>query len=142
MPISGQLIPPWTDAAIRYQTAGWLSCDDADRLILLWLFGNLIGNTDMHYGNASLFLEQSQPLSLAPTYDLVPMLYRPDVEGNLPNRLIAHALPPPAVASFWPKALELAHIFWSRLACSEKVSLEFRKIAAQNFEGVPHSKTE
>ncbi len=128
----GQLQTPWTDAADRLLDGGWLSAQDAGRLKLLWWFGTLIGNTDMHYGNVSLFLGRDLPLSLAPAYDMLPMLYRPDAEGGLPERRFAPMPPQPESIAVWSAASALAENFWTRAAASPLISKPFRKIAAQN----------
>ena len=128
----GEFSTSWDQAAVRYHTAGWLSGEDAERLSLLWWFGTLIGNTDMHYGNASLYLDSARPLSLAPTYDMVPMLYRPDAEGNLPAGEVSLAPPPPESLPSWSRAAGLAVEYWLRLSVTAPVSAAFRDVAAGN----------
>lgn len=103
---------------------------------LLWWFGALIGNTDMHYGNVSLFLERRRPLSLAPSYDMLPMLYRPDVEGGLPERPFTPPPPPPEALPVWVPASAMAEAFWTRMAVAHAVSKSFRRIAAKNAEQI------
>lgn len=128
----GELQTPWTSAAERLHQGGWLTAQDADQLKLLWWFGLLIGNTDMHYGNVSLFLRPQRPLSLAPSYDMLPMLYRPDLEGNLPERPFSPPPPPPESLPFWEPASAMAETFWSKVTASQMVSEPFRQIAADN----------
>ena len=132
----GQLQTPWTDAADRLLDGGWFSAQDAERLKLLWWFGILIGNTDMHYGNVSLFLRRDLPLSLAPSYDMLPMLYRPDAEGGLPARRFAPVPPPPESIAIWSAASAMAETYWTRAAASPLISKSFRQIAAKNAETV------
>lgn len=62
-----------------------LSATDAQSAHCMAQFGHLIGNTDMHSGNASLFANgetMSQLIegnfSLAPIYDMLPMRWKPD----------------------------------------------------------------
>ena len=126
----GESATRWTDAAGRCRRANWLSDEDATRLETVWWFGNLIGNTDMHYGNASLFLKADRPLSLAPVYDMVPMLYRPGIEGHLPTEPISPIPPPPEALSVWTEAAVRAEKFWSRLAGHDRVSPSFSDISA------------
>lgn len=128
----GEPHTPWTAAARRLQSSGWLSAQDAERLTVLWWFGALIANTDMHYGNASLFLEKTRPLSLAPSYDMLPMLYRPDLEGTLPERQFNPPPPLPEALGAWSVAVKLAEVYWSRVAQAQNISAPFRAIAAQN----------
>ncbi len=128
----GAIDTSWMDAARRYRDAGWLASGDADRLTLLWRFGAMIGNTDMHYGNVSLFFGDVKPLALAPTYDMVPMQYRPDIEGRLPAEAVAPSLPSPEVASLGARAASLARAFWERMSREEPISPDFRNIASRN----------
>ncbi|MFZ2655602.1 MAG: type II toxin-antitoxin system HipA family toxin YjjJ [Victivallales bacterium] len=125
---------PWTAAAERLQRTGWLSSEDADRLSVLWWFGTLIGNTDMHYGNVSLCMGRNRPLALAPSYDMLPMFYRPNIEGSLPERPIAPPAPPPESARYWTRASALATTFWANLSNSSDASSAFRKISKLNLD--------
>lgn len=129
----GAIDTSWMEAAGRYRDSGWLASEDADRLTLLWLFGAMIGNTDMHYGNVSLFLGDAKPLALAPAYDMVPMQYRPDIEGRLPTAAVAPFYPPPEFSALGARAASLARTFWERMSREEKVSAEFRRIASVNY---------
>ncbi|MFG5408975.1 HipA domain-containing protein [Piscinibacter sakaiensis] len=91
------------------------------RRIALWMqFGELIGNTDMHFGNLGFWADDpARPrLAVAPCYDMLPMRFRPDVPrdelGPLPWD------PPPAgAAQAWgvrERARALARLFWERVA--------------------------
>lgn len=132
----GEVGTPWDLAAIRYREHGWITEPDAERLALLWWFGVLIGNTDMHYANAGLILGESRPLALAPVYDMVPMFYRPDIEGRLPAAPVVPVPPPPESRIIWLSAAALARAYWERLANSELVSQDFREIALKNLESI------
>jgi hypothetical protein len=128
----GQQQTPWTSAAERLHRGGWLTALDASQLKLLWWFGALIGNTDMHYGNISLYLERQLPLSLAPSYDMLPMLYRPDLEAGLPERQFTPPPPPPEALPFWTPASAMAETFWTRVADASMISESFKRIASAN----------
>jgi DNA-binding transcriptional ArsR family regulator len=128
----GLLQTPWTSAAERLHRGGWLSVREADQLKRLWWFGNLIGNTDMHYGNVSLFLDRALPLSLAPSYDMLPMFYRPDLEGRLPERSFMPQPPSPEALPFWAPASAMAEAFWTRVASASTITEPFKRIAAEN----------
>ena len=124
----GEMNTPWSDAAERLHSGGWLQRRDADRLSSLWRFGRLIANTDMHYGNAALILCERPPLRLAPVYDMLPMAYRPGAENMIPG-LSDDAL---AVARSEIAATperELAAKFWRLVSSAAHVSESFRKIA-------------
>ena len=128
----GQIDTPWTRAADRLRAGRWISGRDADQLSLLWWFGTLIGNTDMHYGNISLFMKPDRPLSLAPAYDMVPMHYRPDIEGRFSQEPLAPMPPPPESLRPWSAAADLAHSFWSQMAETPLASSSFRQLSGQN----------
>ncbi len=125
---------PWNHAAGKLRDAGWISHGEAERLSLYWWFGVLIGNSDMHYGNISLFLDQDPPLTLSPLYDMLPMSYRPGVDGTLPFQAIKLKPSPPEERQIWLKAAELAKIFWARVAHDETVSIGFKNIATANYD--------
>lgn len=123
---------PWNRAAVALRDSGWLSAADAEHLTLLWWFGVLTGNTDMHYGNIAFYLDPNPPLRLAPLYDMVPMFYRPGLEGKLPSDLLKLALPPPEELPSWRVAADSARKYWEQLAHDQDVSSGFRDIAAKN----------
>jgi hypothetical protein len=123
---------PWNRAANILRESGWIDAQDARRLSLFWWFGVLIGNSDMHYGNLSFFLDPRPPLRLAPLYDMVPMTYRPGLEGALPAHTLRFVPPPPEEKETWSEAAPLALRFWEMVASDQGVSAEFRAIAAGN----------
>ena len=96
-----------------------------DRVEFLEEFGQCIGNTDRHLGNLSLMLDGGPPFTLAPIYDMLPMLYRPTAAGELVER----ELPELHVQS---GAQALANEFWQRVCDHALVSEEFRRIAQMN----------
>ena len=79
----------------------WLAAEDVDRILRVWLFGQLIGNTDMHDGNLSFvpFRQgEGHVLQLAPIYAMLPMTYAPVRGVELPTRRYAPRLPLPSEA--------------------------------------------
>mgnify|MGYP001214735457 CR=1 FL=1 len=126
----GEIHTPWTAAADRLENAGWIRSSDAENLRTLWHFGELIGNTDMHYGNVSLELSPRRPISLCPVYDMLPMGYRPGHEGRLPESL---AQDPSRTAISDRKARRMATIFWERVVESSLISGDFRDIARRHL---------
>ena len=48
---------------------------------LLYAFGTLIGNTDIHAGNLSFVSDQGRPYGLSPAYDMLPMAFSPTAGG-------------------------------------------------------------
>jgi hypothetical protein len=127
---------PWTAAAARLEAEKWLTAEESRRLAMLWWYGSLIANTDMHYGNVSFFLERNQPLRLAPVYDMLPMLYRPGTQGSLPPREFAPQPPPPEALDPWREAAALAEETWLRIGEEPIISEAFREVARTNRETV------
>jgi hypothetical protein len=92
-------------------------------------FGRLIGNTDMHFGNLSLFVARDDAahgrFTLAPVYDMLPMRWRPDAAtGEM------------GLQPFAPEALDLqsaarpvALSFWQHAAASPDASCEWRALS-------------
>jgi len=121
----------WPSAADRLQRDRRLRAADADALRLAHAFGGLIGNTDRHFGNVSLFVGENGGLTLAPCYDQLPMLYAP-ASGQLVERQFAVELPQPGTVRAWKQALPLAETFWNSVADDARISGAFRQIAAEN----------
>ncbi len=125
-------IDNWAATANRMAARHLLTPADARTLRLLEAYGQLIANTDRHYGNISLVL-QGDDWALSPTYDMLPMLYAP-VGGELVPRDFASRPLQPSAATLgeWAEAQALARQFWQAAAADERVSAGFRAIAAEN----------
>ncbi|HZE91858.1 MAG TPA: type II toxin-antitoxin system HipA family toxin YjjJ [Rhizobacter sp.] len=120
----------WTRLAGRLVSAGLLSVEDALRVDHLWWFGRLVANTDMHAGNLSF--RPHGTLTLAPTYDMVPMLYAPLPGGETPARAFDPALPLPPQRSVWTAACTAAVCFWQQVSKDARISDAFRHTAGAN----------
>ena len=120
----------WIEAAIALERERWIAPETSRRLRWLWCFGDLIGNTDMHFGNASVLLTDAPPFPLAPAYDMLPMGFAPDRQGELRGHRFAPRPPLPAVADVWPGAAQAAQEFWHLVESESEISDDFRRIAA------------
>lgn len=118
----------WPKTVRKLHEAGWLSEADAAKVALIWWFGRLIGNSDMHDGNLAF----RPGLTLAPTYDMLPMAYAPTRGGELPNREFSPDLPLPAEAPMWIQAAKAAVHFWNTCAEDTRISTGFRRICGDN----------
>ena len=129
-------IDNWAATANRMAARHLLTQADARTLRLLEAYGQLIANTDRHYGNISLVLKDDD-WALSPTYDMLPMLYAP-VSGELVPRDFASRPQQPTAATLgeWDEAQRLARDFWQAAAADERVSADFRAIAAENARHV------
>lgn len=99
-----------------------------------WLkvFGNLIGNTDMHLGNLSFTRVSAKLYALAPVYDMLPMLYRP-VSGETPQRVFAPGAATRETADVWSDSLQSALLFWDMASVESGISEGFKAICRNNF---------
>ncbi|XXF78178.1 type II toxin-antitoxin system HipA family toxin YjjJ [Myxococcaceae bacterium GXIMD 01537] len=121
----------WTDAALLLLQSRRIHADDERRIRWLDVFGQLIGNSDRHFGNLS-FLTQDEglPLRLAPVYDMLPMVFAP--AGTLVVERPFEPRPPTArTLDVWADAARHAHGFWSRAIACEALSAGFRERARQ-----------
>jgi hypothetical protein len=106
----------WAKTAQRLQDQGRMSAADAQRLKLWDAFGQLIANTDRHYGNVSL-LWNGKRWELAPCYDMLPMRFMP-VQGEVPvwQWDMDAVQPSAATLAVWQEARALAQQFWQHVA--------------------------
>lgn len=126
----------WAATANRMAARKLLNQADARTLRLLEAYGQLIANTDRHYGNISLLIKDDDWV-LSPTYDMLPMLYAP-VGGELVVRDFATRSLQPTAATLpeWEQAKTLAAAFWQTAEQDARVSAEFRAIAAENLDRI------
>lgn len=123
------LLDNWIAAATRLHRDGRLDQGTLEQVRLIATFGGLIANTDRHFGNLAFYGGYDGPFSLAPVYDMLPMLFAPE-HDHLPARPF---VPPHATsdtlrahASAW----RMAHEYWQLVSRDARVSEGFRAIAA------------
>jgi hypothetical protein len=120
----------WTVLALRLAHARLLSADDLQRIELIWWFGRLIANSDMHLGNLSFF--PAGRFELAPAYDMLPMHYAPLGGGEVPARTFSPPVPLPARRPAWRKSAAAALEFWRQAGADRRISASFRSICTAN----------
>lgn len=125
----------WSDSAADLRRQGWLDDSGVERLGIVWAFGRLIGNTDMHDGNASFFLRPRIPLTTTPVYDMCPMALAPRADGTLPDHLPPLPPPPPEQASFFARARPLAKAFFEAVEADTEFSPAFRLVFKTCLKG-------
>lgn len=101
----------WTAAAERMYQDRWISESTLQRVRLRWWFGRLIGNSGMHFGNPAFFLDDSLPLTLAPSYDMLPMRYRHAASGAMLQQILEPPVPLPDDRTAWQAAANLAQTY-------------------------------
>lgn len=117
----------WPDALEKLVKLNLLSEGDEGKVLLLWWFGQLIGNTDMHFGNLSFHIENGK-FVLAPAYDMLPMMYAPLAGGEIPQKIYSVKLPLPKYHPIWIKAKDAAVSFCKRCMDDERISNQFKKV--------------
>lgn len=97
---------------------------------ILWAFGTLIGNSDMHNGNLSFISEHGRPYSIAPAYDMTPMAFAPRSGGGLPDTLPDATILGSVSNEIWRHAEVLAHKFLGRVMGEREFSHRFEPCLA------------
>ena len=120
----------WIAAADALAAKALIDAENREQTKTLWHFGQLIANSDMHDGNLSFF----PGLRLAPTYDMLPMLYAPERGVELAASTFNPPLPVPAERNSWNVALRAAQRFWGEAAADGRITPDFRRVCAANAE--------
>jgi HipA-like C-terminal domain len=126
----------WANTVARLAAQKRIAQEAVTTTQTLYAFGQLIGNTDMHFGNLGVIAASPEAIAkgrftLAPCYDMLPMRFAPGAHSDLEYTAFAtelNAALPEAVSKM---ARELAHEFWRRIAGSFAVSDAWRAYAAQ-----------
>lgn len=122
----------WASSCDELVRKGKLSAADAAKAHLALQFGHLIGNTDMHSGNAGLYVNGSDIATLlagaftfAPIYDMLPMRWKPDPALGVfeyePFDIDFILAEKPALAA--------ALFFWQTMQAHPMVSAGFKNLA-------------
>ena len=125
----------WIDAGKRLFADGRLDEDALANIRLLATFGALIANTDRHLGNLACFDRYDGRFTLAPVYDMLPMLYAPE-HDELPARAFVPLAPNADNLRQYARARTLAERYWEMCAADARISAEFRGIAAANLRAL------
>ena len=114
----GDNLDHWSRAGKRILDEPSLSMSlaDADRLVWLDTFGDLIGNTDRHFGNVAFLTEEAREmkLTLAPVYDMLPMVFAP-AGANLIERKFSPRPPNALNLHLWNEIGQNALKYWCPL---------------------------
>ncbi|MBC8024998.1 MAG: type II toxin-antitoxin system HipA family toxin YjjJ [Steroidobacteraceae bacterium] len=117
----------WIEAATRLCRDSQIDAATLETVRLGSTFGALIANTDRHFGNLAFYDRYDGKFSLAPIYDMLPMLLAPEHD-----QVMARVFVPPDPASdtlrAYGRARELAELYWHTCAEDERISMQFRSI--------------
>jgi DNA-binding transcriptional ArsR family regulator len=120
----------WPVIARRLAADGQIRPAAADAADLLWAFGTLIGNTDMHGGNLSFISAHGRPYDIAPAYDMTPMAFAPRSGGGLPDTIAEATIHASVANETWSEADELARAFLARVIAATGFSQRFGACSA------------
>ncbi len=124
----------WANSIAQLAAQKRIAYDAVATTQTLYAFGQLIGNTDMRFGNLGVIVESPREIAkgrftLAPCYDMLPMRFAPgahsDLEYSAFNAELSAALPD-TVAKI---ARTMAQEFWRRTSLSGTASGAFRDFA-------------
>ena len=117
---------PWPVLAKKLAAQGTIDEKALGTTQLLWAFGTLIGNSDMHNGNLSFVSEQGRPYEIAPAYDMTPMAFAPTIGGGLPTAVHTANVHASVPNDTWRQAETLARTYLAALADSPALSHAFQ----------------
>ncbi len=120
----------WPAIAHRLAMGGQIRPEAAEGADLLWAFGTLIGNSDMHNGNLSFVSEHGRPYDIAPAYDMTPMAFAPRRGGGLSDTVSEATIRSSVTNETWRRAEELARAFFTRVTASTGFSRRFEPCVA------------
>jgi hypothetical protein len=122
----GNAAAPWPVLTSELARQKVITPEAQARAALLYAFGTLIGNTDMHAGNLSFVSEQGRPYSLSPAYDMLPMAFSPSAGGVVRDTISAAYLHPLVEGLIWQEARKLAEEYQTRLSNDARFSAAFQ----------------
>jgi serine/threonine protein kinase HipA of HipAB toxin-antitoxin module len=134
----GALDQNWTRSTSLLQQQGSLADSDWQQVRVLDLFGALIGNTDRHPGNLSLSWQGNGRFSLAPVYDMLPMMYQPNRQGEIVTRSFELSMLNRLDLQLLGQALPMACEFWQRVQADTQISPDFHEVAARHLTQIMH----
>jgi hypothetical protein len=129
----------WPEFSARCVRAKYLSPEHARRVDTMAAFSELIGNSDRHFENISLLIDEAGNYTgIAPAYDILPMRYA-SIGGGVDPDLTPVAPkvgPIGAKPAVWALASQAAERFWVAVQAERLpvlVSEEMRQLAAKNL---------
>ena len=120
----------WPIIARRLAVDGQIRPEVVAGVDLLWAFGTLIGNSDMHNGNLSFVSGHGRPYDIAPAYDMTPMAFAPRSGGGLPDTISEASIHASVANETWRRAEELARAFLARIKAATGFSRRFGQCIA------------
>jgi hypothetical protein len=126
----------WTQAARLLERPPFrLPPEDAAQVRWLDVFGQLVGNTDRHFGNLGFLSGRDGALRLAPSYDMLPMILAPAGDHVAP-RAFEPAPPGGETIDVWQDAARWAETYWREVAFGDELEGEVRSFAGRAADAI------
>ena len=125
----------WIATAAALTAQKLLAPEHLRSIACIYLFGQFIGNTDMHFGNLSFFVDDiTRPVFVpTPVYDMLPMAWRPGLHGGELDLVPIHPQRQPAgFEAEAQQARAWAMEFWERAAQLPALGDTVRDASAAN----------
>jgi hypothetical protein len=107
----------WLHTSETLAKKGLITQQELQHIARIFAFGHYIGNTDMHSGNLSFFVDDviAPKIRLAPVYDMLPMMWRPDIhQGSLSDGPVRQQFMAPGFEQEKAEARAWAIEFWGQ----------------------------
>ncbi len=126
----------WTEAARLLEAKPFsLPAQDAAHVRWLDLFGQLVGNTDRHFGNLGFLPAPDGTLRVAPSYDMLPMILAPSGDVVTP-RSFEPAAPVGGSVDVWRDAARWAEGFWREVTACDELEGDVRAFAGRAADAI------
>ena len=109
----------WVTTSEALAKQSLITAQELSQIATIFAFGHFIGNTDMHSGNLSFFVDDviTPKIRLAPVYDMLPMMWKPDIyQGALSDSPVRQQFMPAGFAQEQEQARTWAIEFWEQAA--------------------------
>ena len=120
---------------------GLITPQELQQIARIFAFGHYIGNTDMHSGNLSFYVDDvvTPKIRLAPVYDMLPMMWRPDIHsGNLEPSPLREPRLPAGYEADAELARNWAVDYWLQASVDVELSAELGALCAENARRLQH----
>ncbi|NJS37409.1 MAG: hypothetical protein HC765_15050 [Brachymonas sp.] len=106
----------WVETAQALHAQNLITTQELKDIASIFAFGHYIGNTDMHSGNLSFFVDDviTPKIRLAPVYDMLPMMWKPDPHHGLSDSPVRKQYMPDGFEQEKAQARQWAVEFWEQ----------------------------
>jgi hypothetical protein len=125
----------WIKSAELLLATKLITAHELQDIARVFAFGQFIGNTDMHFGNLSFYVDDvvKPRIRLAPIYDMLPMMWRPGIHtGELDATPVREQ---PTVSGYnaaYADAQRWAIDYWRRAASLPQLGSALRQACAES----------